>query len=360
MKTILLDSSVRIKLPAQRYPLISNVVRINDFNITKMKDRIDDLNYALFNQNMLVGLLQNLAIDPEWTLDYVINYTRLRSKSLCSAFKIITEHNVEGTHPNTIFYGNCNESFCLLDSRRDLTNISLYSLKSLVPIYSTITTYGYGTSAERERNSQFDYKHDFSLVGINLVELAVGWWIYMKSTDKGIHTYLATVVLPEFELLHNQLALFNALYEHVVNNIGYSQLLLGESLSFNTMKIRDDLIAMESFWVRTMKVSSWKTNLLLMEYLNTSMTKELPFLFNSEQYNLTYNPNVVWMFELTAVKYYQIYYKLINDLSLVPDSTSGRLKQLVPLVKDRWKLIKDPNTKTHALDMLNKLSLLNT
>jgi len=66
------------------------------------------------------------------------------------------------------------------------------------------------------------------------------------------------------------------------------------------------------------------------------------------------------MFELTAVKYYQIYYKLINDLSLVPDNTSGRLKQLVPLVKDRWKLIKDPNTKTHALDMLNKLSLLNT
>lgn len=321
-----------------------------------------DLNYNLENQNVLVGLLQNLSINPEWDLEYVISYTRMRSRSLCSAFDIITPHKREGSHPNTIFYGGCKEVFCLLENRKDLTNSSLSSLKSLVPIYSTITTFSYNTAAERERKSQIDYSNDVALIGVNLIELAVGWWMYMKMPGlegHGIHHYLAGCVMPEFELLHNQMALFNTLYEHIVKDVGYSALLLGEKLQFNTLKIRDDLIAMESYWVTKLKGSTWNSNKLLMNYLFNRVCPDLPELFNSAPFDLGYNANAVWMFELTAVKYYQIYYRLINDLSYTPDMTSGQLKQLVPLVKGRWANIEDSYVRNHALDMLNLLSDLN-
>jgi len=362
MKTILVDTSVSLRLPAMRYPQISNVLRNNSYNVKQMWKRIGEKNLTLFNQNVLVGLLQTLSIDPDWTLEYVAAYAKLRSRSLCSAFEIISPHNRQGIHKDTLFYGGCTECFCLLENNRDITEVDAMSLRELVPIYSTINTWSYNPSAERERKSQFDYSKDFAMIGVNIVELAVGWWLYMKdpaNDGHGIHHYLATIVTPKFGILHNELAYFNSLYQHIVNRVGYSELLEGEGLDFNIVKIRNDLLDMLTFQVKSMKSSSWDTSLLLMSYLSTELTPNLKGLFDANSYALEYNPNVIWGFELNAVKFYQIYLTLCNELSYTPSSIAGTLKQHAPLVASRWKLIEDPAFKAHALEQLNKLNLMN-
>lgn len=362
MKTILVDISASLRLPVLRYPELNNVLRNNSYNVKQMWKRIGEKNLTLFNQNVLVGLLQTLSIDPDWTREYVVAYARLRSRSLCSAFEIISPHNRKGTHKDTLFYGGCTECFCLLENNRDITEATATSLLELVPIYSTINNWTYNPSAERERHQQFDYRNDFAMIGINIVELALGWWLYMNdpvNDGHGIHHYLATVVTPKFGLLHNELAYFNSLYEHIVNRVGYSELLEGEGLDFNIVRIRNDLLAMLTFQVKSMKSSTWRSSDLLLSYLSTELTPNLKSLFDTNNYALDYNPNTVWGFELNAVKFYQIYLTLCNELSYTPSSIAGTLKQHAPLVASRWKLINDPAFKAHALQQLNKLNLMN-
>lgn len=362
MKTILVDTSVSLRLSPMRYPLINNLVRNNDYNVRQMWKRISEKNLNLFNQNMLVGLLQTLAIDATWTLEYVTIYAKFRSRSLCSAFKIISDNNRESSHHDVIFYGGCTESFCLLENNRDLKKLTLNDLDPLVPVYSTITTWSYNPSGERERQQTFDYSNDFAYIGLNIVELAVGWWMYMndpKYDGHGIHHFLANVVTPKFGIQHNQLAYFNALHAHIVNRAGYSDLLLGEGVDFTVVGVRDQLLDMLGYYVKALKTSTWKTNLLLKSYLDTEMTRELVGFFDVGQYDLSYSPNRIWGFELNAVKYYQIYFALCNELSYTPDSTSGMIKQFVPLVESRWKQIDDPKFRKHALALLKQLDLIN-
>jgi|AGFS01.1.fsa_nt_gi hypothetical protein len=362
MQTILVDTTDSSRLSPMRYPLINDIVRNNNYNVRQMWKRIGEKNLNLFNQNMLVGLLQTLAVDPTWTLEYVMTYAKFRSRSLCSAFKIISNSNREGVHKDTLFYGGCTECFCLLEKTRDLSKLELMELNPLVPIYSTLTNWTYNPSAERERVQQFDYSNDFAYIGINIVELAVGWWKYMNDPrydGHGIHHYLANIVTPKFGLQHNQLAYFNALHAHIVNRVGYSELLEGEGLDFNIVGVRKGLTAMLTYQVKSMKASTWKTHQLLQNYLETELTPELVGFFNAQQYDLNYNPNVIWGFELNAVKYYQIYFALCNELSYTPNSIAGTLKRFAPLVENRWKQIDDVDFRKHAIAMLKQLDLMN-
>lgn len=362
MKTILLDVDQNLRLAVMRYQKTDNLLRNHKYNIQKMWEKIGDMEYNLFNQNIFVGLLQNLSIDPSWTLEYVIAYTKLRSRSLCSAFGIASQNNKGVQHPDTLFYGKCKEFFVYVENSRDLTKESLYSLKSIFPIYSTITTFTYLPTAERERNAQMDYQYDTALVGVNLVELAVGWWMYMNDprfTGHGIHQYLGTVAFPNFELIHNQLAIFNSLYSHIVNKVGYSHLLEMEKLTFNTLVVRDMLIKLLEYMTIQLKSNSFKNHKVVQAYLKRSdMMPDYDLIFGTNGYDLSYNENVIWPFELASVKYFILHFTLMNELSIIGDDMRGQLMQLVPLVRQRWQRIKDSELSRHAVDQITILESL--
>lgn len=345
-----------------RYPKTDNILRNHKYNIQKMWEKIEDMEYNLFNQNLFVGLLQNLSIDPSWTLEYVIAYTKLRSRSLCSAFGIASQNNKGVLHPDTLFYGNCKEFFVYVEDSRDLTKESLSSLKSIFPIYSTITTFTYLPTAERERNPQMDYKHDTAVVGVNLVELAVGWWLYMNDPrfeGHGIHQYLGTIAFPNFELLHNQLAIFNSLYKHIVDKVGYSQLLLGEKLPFNILVIRDWLIKALEFTTIRLKSDQFKHHKVLQAYLKQSgWMFDYDLFFDALPYDLGYNENVIWAFEFASIKYFILLFTLLNELSIIGDATRGQLQQLIPLVKQRFTRIGEPEMRIVGNQLITKLESL--
>lgn len=362
MKTILLDVDTNLRLATMRYPRTDNLLRNHNYNIQKMWGKIEEANYNLFNQNIFVGLLQTLSIDPSWTLEYVIAYTKLRSRSLCSAFGIASQNNKGVQHPDTLFYGKCKEFFIYVENSRDLTKESVYSLKSIFPIYSTITTLTYLPTAERERDSQMNYEHDTAVMGVNLIELAVGWWLYMKEPKfegHGIHHYLGNVVFPNFELIHNQLAFFNSLYAHIVNKVGYSQLLNMEVVPFNTLVVRDLFINVLEHMTIQLKSNQFKHHKVLQSYLKRSdLMPDYDLIFDSSSYDMGYNENTVWPFELASVKYFILYFTLLNELSVIGDDMKGRLLQLVPLVKQRWRNIGDKHMRQHALDQIDILNNL--
>jgi hypothetical protein len=88
---------------------LGNLVRQTEINRNTFKEYLAQGPHALENQNILVGLLQELSIDPQWDMDTVISYTRLRSNMLASVFKITNMNSIGGVITNGFYKENARE-----------------------------------------------------------------------------------------------------------------------------------------------------------------------------------------------------------------------------------------------------------
>lgn len=358
MKNVLLNFDMMPKLAIMRYPQTSDIVRRHQYNIEKMVQYGERTLPTMFNQNILVGILQHLAIDPAWSMDYVINYTRYRSRSLCSAFQIASQNNKGKQHNNTLFFNGCHEFYCLLEKEQYQKNPEFKDLQPLVPLYSDITTFGYKTAAGRERNPVMDYHNNYAVVGINFIELAVGWWYYLNDplqVDRGIHHYVATLVMPQFEVLHNELSLINSVYQRIVNKTNYDELLLNDPVHFNTFAVRDRLLKFIEYWVITMKANNWHHPLALYGFLTTPLTPDTSLWLDGNRYTSRYYENTLWCLELPCIQYHLLYFTLLNELSISGSGLRSQLKQNIPLLQHRYHRIGDETFKEKALGLLDDL-----
>lgn len=363
MKTLLLDLSTLLNLPVSRYPLINNIKRISDYNYGKMFNYINALTLNVKNQHPLVGLLQNLSIDPAWTKDYVIAYTTLRSRSLCSAFGIASQNNSNITPDHIALHRGSKEYLVLLENNylNYADTLTFKDLNPLVPLFDNITDYSYLTGGSRGTITDDTYKGTVVVMGVNMVDLALGWWLCMQSEDTkdyGIHRYIGGIVLPKFQVMHNNYALFNTLYEHIVNRKGYGDMLQSESVDFNTMAIRNDLIKLMEFTVIQLKSYTWRSHKQLYSNLKTIMFMDPDVMFDADLYKGKDHENIVWAFELLHIKYLILYFTIINDLSIEGDSVRGWAEQTTKLVANRFDRLKDPVLRKLSSVYLTQLEQL--
>lgn len=245
MLTLSLPKPGNFNYPTQRFGRLNDLRRHADFNAKAFRDYVNMNAFNLENQHLLVGLLQQLSIDPEWDLKTVIEYTRFRSNSLSTLFKITSINHVGGPTYYGLFRHGVREQWVLLEKPYDFSKPfdPQYS-QPVVPLYTTSTQHSYKHSVLKEGFVETP-PDGIAIIGLDLVELAVGWWHYMqepRNDGTGISSYLCKAPLINAQLIQNQLAIENVLYEHLVCHADIEKLIYTDNVTFITINEKPLLV----------------------------------------------------------------------------------------------------------------------
>jgi len=229
--------------PLIRFPEVGNMRRQTDFNKNAFLEWTAAQPFNVENEHILVGLLHQLSIDKNWDLKYVVEYTRLRAYSLCTQFKITSMNRVGQAISDGFYRNNTREHWCLIENTKvyNETTLDLDKLRPVVPLCSTITSHGYEHNVTKPVNYIRSSIGDLAIIGVDLVELAVGWWTYQKlnrERDTGPGAYIAQFPFVYAQLIHNQLSIINVLYEHVINGVPSEELITTDDVVFTTANDR--------------------------------------------------------------------------------------------------------------------------
>ena len=223
--------------PRLRFAELNNMRRQTEFNRKAFTDHVRAQPYNTENEHVLVGLLQQLSINAEWDLQYVVSYAKFQAYSLCTMFKITSLHRVGQALTNGFYRENVREHWCLIENTKTYTDtVTLEDLRPVIPLTSTVTKHSYCHPLDRSTQVSTPI-NNLAVIGVDIVELAVGWWLYQRlqrDRDTGVHAYVAQYPLYYAQLIHNQMAILNVLYEHVVHNRPLKDLITTDSTVFTT------------------------------------------------------------------------------------------------------------------------------
>lgn len=241
MLTLSFPKPTNAVYPKTRFADLGNLRRQTEYNRNTFINFVRSQPYNLENEHVLVGLLQQLSINAEWDLQYVISWARFRAYTLCTMFKITSLGHVGQALSNGFYRENVREHWCLIENDRQYDDsVALEHLSPVVPLCSTVTKHSYTHTmmrSERVSNSV----DQVAVIGVDIVELAIGWWLYQRlelDSGTGIHAYIAQFPLVDAQLIHNQLAVINVLYEHVLHNEPLDELIRTDHVVFNVMNER--------------------------------------------------------------------------------------------------------------------------
>ena len=243
MRTLSFPKPSNATYPLLRFPEVGNMHRQTDFNKNAFLDWTAAQPFNVENEHILVGILQQLSIDVNWELDYVVAYTRFRANSLCTQFKITSINRVGEAIIDGFYRNNTREHWCLIENTQvyTLATLDLDKLRPVVPLCSTVTSHGYVHNMTKPINYKRSQIEDLAIIGLDMVELAVGWWAYQKlnrERDTGPGTYIAQYPFVYAQLMHNQLSIINVLYEHVINGVPSEELIKTDHVVFTTANDR--------------------------------------------------------------------------------------------------------------------------
>ncbi|MNM27107.1 hypothetical protein D3C81_375910 [compost metagenome] len=228
--------------PRTRFADLGNLRRQTEYNRNAFINFVRSQPYNLENEHILVGLLQQLSINAEWDLQYVISWARFRAYTLCTMFKITSLNHVGHAQYNGFYREGVCEHWCLIENDRQYDeSVVLEELSPVVPLCSTITKHSYTHTLMRDTTYNRSRPNEVAIMGVDIVELAIGWWLYQRmgyDRDTGIHAYLAQYPLVDAQLMHNQLAVINVLYQHVLHDVPLNDLITTDHVVFNTMNER--------------------------------------------------------------------------------------------------------------------------
>lgn len=363
MNTLSLPSFTQSSYPLLNYGELGNLLRDTDYNRLQLMKRVAMVNYNLPNQHVLVGLLQQLAIDPDWSIEYVAAYARFRAYTLSTLFKITNIQHIGEPQENVFYYNGVSESLVLLDNNRqyDEDLIRIEHLCPVIPMYTTVNFHSYKPSIERDGYKTFNGVGQIAIIGIDIVELAIGWWLYMRQprdVDTGIHAYLVKYPLVNAQLIHNQLNMINTLYEHNVNGRPYSDLLDPEDVNFITSDVRKKLQKYSS-WLTTAVKGKRMKNIgnLLAQIKSIYSVPYFDFLVeggNSKLFSQTR-----WIYEPAILKMYILYLTIANELSYKAGDINSQISIAVPKMINNYQRITDKQLRTHLIALANKAMELN-
>lgn len=361
MNTLPFPVFTRTTYPVLRYPMINNLQRDTRYNCEALREHVARVNYHLPNQHLLVGLLQQLTIDPEWELEYLVSYVRLRAYSLCSLFKITNLQNVGSAVKNVFYYNDMAEVLCLIDNNKQYneSTLNIERLTPVIPLYTTDTTHSYKPSIDRKDGTRQQFA-GVSIIGVDLVELAIGWWLYMRqerSTDTAIHAYLVKYPLVNAQLIHNQLNVINVLYEHIVNQRPYSQLSETEEVTFITANVLPGLEKYYS-WLTTVMMGRRFKNIEHLLTQVSSIYSDPYFNYVPEGENECF-AQTRWCWEPRTLKLYAIYLTLANRLFYKAGDINTQVAIAIPKMLNNYQKIPDKYVRDHLVTLATKVQALN-
>lgn len=362
MNTLTFPVFTQTSYPVLRYPAMNNLQRDTRYNRDALREHVARVNYHLPNQHVLVGLLQQLTIDPEWELEYLVSYVRLRAYSLCSLFKITNLQNVGEARKNVFYYNDMAEVLCMIDNNKqyNASTLDIEKLTPVIPLYTTDHTHSYKPSIDRKDGSRQLFA-GVSIIGIDLVELAIGWWLYMKqdrTTDTAIHAFLVKYPLVNAQLIHNQLNVINVLYEHIVNEKPYSQLSVTEDVTFITANVLPGLEKYYS-WLSTVMMGRRFKNIEHLVRQISSIYPDDHFNYVSEGENECFS-QTRWCWEPRTLKLYAIYLTLANKLFYQASDITTKIDVAIPKMINNYQKIPDKYVREHLISLATQVKTLNT
>ena len=361
MLTLSLPSPSQFVYPKVNYGRLENLRRQTEFNRKAFKDYVRANVFNLENESLLVGLLQQLSIDPEWSLEYVVQYTRFRAYSLCTLFNITSLSHVGQAIDQGFYREATQEHWCLIEDDRVYNEATFDFATSypIVPLYTTRTDHGYRHSVVKRWENPNPPKH-LAIIGLNLVELAVGWWKCMRDPEHkhaGISGYLCYYGLVNAQLIHNQMAVFNVLHDHVVDGTPLDQLITTNDTSFVTVSERKLLKEYVEF------LTEHLTGNRLMD-LNHLMV-QIQSIYKQPYFNYVRAGKAAlfsqtcWIWELQIMKLYSLYLTIANrkeykagDINtIINRSHAGRF--------NNYQRIPEKIFRNHFEEMADKIFALN-
>lgn len=362
MHTLTFPTAGNSQYPMKYFPSMDNLRRLTTFNEKAFRNYVDQNPFNMENQHLLVGILQQLAISPEWDLDYVVAHTRLHSYSLATVFKINSINGVGEEITNGFYQEGCTEVWGLIEHDKVYPiTITQEDLRPVVPVYSTILKAGYKLTVERNPASVAN-KGKVAVIGLNLVELAIGWWMYMREDlerDTGISAYLCKYPLYYAQLMHNQSVAINMLYEFFVNGTPLKEMYKMETVKFTTLA--EEKLYKEWF--------NFKVDFLTSRKLESigHLMASLDNLYRSNYFNFEnggrakFFVQTRWMWEPGPIKLYSIYFAIFNALGYPVGDVKATLQRVMPMVHK--SLEKCPSTlcrnhfKGISLELFRLISL---
>jgi len=300
---------------------MGNLHRQTEFNRKAFLSFIEEQTYDIENEHVLVGLLQQLSINAEWDLQYVVSYTRFRAYSLCTMFKITSMSHVGSARTDGFYRESVREHWCLIENdKRYQDNVSLEELRPVIPLCSTVTKHMYTHTFNRDDRVNSTY-NDLAIMGVDLVELAVGWWLYQRQNlvrDAGVHAYVAKFVLTQAQLCHNQLSVINILYEHFVHGVVIDDLIVTDSVVFNTVSEKRLLSIYYTHLVKALtgrRLANFEHFLSIIESIYAK-----PYFNYVQAGKSALFSQTVWCWEPALMKLYSVYLTLANrEGHILPD-----------------------------------------
>lgn len=346
--------------PLKKFPGLGNLLRITAHNQKAFREYLDRSVFNLPDEHFLVQLLRHLAIDPEWDLAEVIANAKFRSYSLSTLFNI-TSMNGVGSVIKTGMYGEgCNELWCLIETDRtyDVNKLKHEHLRPIVPVYSNILTRGYKLIVERDAASTVN-KDKVAIVAIDIVELAIGWWLWMRedrNRDTGPAAYLCMYPLYTAQLIHNQSVMVNSLYEFFVNGLTTKDLFEMEPVKFTTLN--EAKLIKEWFTFKVDILTS--VPLSDIGHLLANVDSIYPHhYFNYEDGGD--NKMFVqtrWLWDQNVIKWYSIYFAIFNALGKPVGDVKSVTQRVLPFVMQSFSKAPSNLCRDHFKGITLELSHL--
>lgn len=339
---------------------LGNLLRVTTLNAESFKEYIHTNAFVLNTDSILGGLLRHLAIDPEWDLEYVVEYSRLRSYSLATPFKLTSISNQGSVIRDGFYKEGVLERWGLIENERVYVEdeLRIDNLSPLIPLYNNMTRRSYKPVALKKDKP--DDKETLALMGVDVVELAVGWWMYMRmghESGTGIESYLTRHVYLKTQLYHNQLTVINMLYEFLINDVPLSDMLTTDAVTFTTLNENRLLKELLEFTLENIS----NKRLINLGHL----ISYIPSIYAERYFNFV-DPGKsgdmaqsCWIWEPPVLKMYAIYLHLANQMGYKAGDVNTvieRVRQVMPRNQDR---INDRDFKTHFKDLATQVFKLN-
>lgn len=320
--------------PLKRFPGLGNLHRVTAHNQKAFREYLDRSVINLNDEHFLVQLLRHLAIDPEWDLAEVIANAKFRSYSLSTLFNITSMNGVGSVIKVGMYGEGCNELWSLIEHDRvyDEAKLTQDHLRPIIPVYTNILTRGYKLIAERNPDSVVN-KDKIAIVAINVVELAIGWWLWMRedrTRDTGPAAYLCMWPLYTAQLIHNQSVMVNSLYEFFVKGVSTKDLFEMETVKFTTLN--EAKLIKEWFTFKLDILTSVPLSDIGHLLANVDSIYPTPFFNYEDGGDNKMFVQTRWLWDQNVIKWYSIYFAIFNALGKPVGDVKSVTQRVLPFV----------------------------
>jgi len=350
------------KYPRSNFTDLGNLLRVTEFNRRDYRAYVDRTPFHIEDQHKLVGILRHLTIDPEWSLQEVVDNTRFRANSLCTVYHITSINRIGFAESDGFYRRNVREHWVLLDNfnNYDVEKLKLEDLRSVIPLYSTILDRGYKHTVEKSERFN-NVITDVAIIGLDMVALAVGWWMFMREkreTSNGPAAYVCQYPLYHATLYQNQLSVINILYEFFVKEKDLNDLIKIETVKFTTLNEEKLFKQYMFFLIDTFTGRRLQSVEMMLKQID-SLYRGYPYTNYIDPHDQALYAQTAWAFEPGMLKVSAIYLSIANRMKYKCPDVNVEFERLHRQIANRQKNIPEVFFKDHLGELLNEVKMLN-